>query len=150
MPNKSGGTVLLALGANAAVAVAKNYAVFGLALVVDGLSGARAYHQTGQEARARGRTVAQHIKLSPDPSGKTVVSEDSVATIVNVLGISATAAQHATKQPLWDGVAALMIMACSYLWHLPSPALIKSAHRRGRGTGRRAADCRLSRTTRRR
>jgi cation diffusion facilitator family transporter len=87
-----------------------NYAVFGFALAVDGISGIRAYHQTRQEARARGRTVAQQIKLSPDPSVKTVVSEDSVAVIGNLLGISATAAQQVTNQPLWDGVAALMIM----------------------------------------
>jgi hypothetical protein len=133
MPNKSGGMVLLAVGANAAVAVAKNYAVFGLALVVDGLSGARAYHQTHQEPRARGRTVAQHIKLSPDPSVKTVVSEDSVAITGNVLGISATAAQHATKQPLWDGVAALMIMGMLIFVALALARRNKNLlHRRGR------------------
>lgn len=88
-----------------------NYAVFSFALVVDGISGIRAYRQTRHEARDRGRTFTQHIKLSPDPSVKTVVSEDSVAIIGNLLGIAATAAQQATGQPLWDGVAALLIMA---------------------------------------
>lgn len=87
-----------------------NYGVFGFALVIDGISGIRAYRQTRQEARDRGRTLTQHIKLSPDPSVKTVVSEDSVAVIGNLLGIAATAAEQITRQPLWDGVAALIIM----------------------------------------
>lgn len=88
-----------------------NYAVFGIALVLDGASAVRGYRQTYQEARARGRTIAQHIKLSPEPSVKTVVSEDTVAVIGNVLGLTATALQQVTRQPLWDGVAALMIMS---------------------------------------
>lgn len=88
-----------------------NYAVFGLALVVDGISGIRAYRQTRREARDRGRTFTQHIKLSPDPSVKTVVSEDTVAVIGNLLGIAATVAQQVTGRSLWDGVAALIIMA---------------------------------------
>ncbi|MBO0864014.1 MAG: cation diffusion facilitator family transporter, partial [Mycobacterium sp.] len=88
-----------------------NYAVFGFALVVESISGIRAYRQTRQEARDRGRTFTEHVKLSPDPSVKTVVSEDSVAVIGNLLGISATVAHHVTGQPLWDGVAALLIMA---------------------------------------
>lgn len=88
-----------------------NYAVFGLALVVDGISGIRAYRQTRREARDCGRTLTQHIKLSPDPSVKTVVSEDTVAVIGNLLGVAATAARQVTGRPLWDGVAALIIMA---------------------------------------
>lgn len=87
-----------------------NYAVFGLALVVEGISAVRAYRQTRHEAQQRGRSLARHIKLSPDPSVKAVVSEDTVSVIGNVLGIAATAAQQATNQPLWDGVAALLIM----------------------------------------
>lgn len=87
-----------------------NYAVFGIALVAEGISAVRAYTQTRHEAQKRGRSLARHIKLSPDPSVKAVVSEDTVSVIGNVLGIAATAAQQATNQPLWDGVAALIIM----------------------------------------
>jgi hypothetical protein len=87
-----------------------NYAVFGLALVVEGLSRARAYQQTRQEPRARGRTVAQRIKLNPDPSVKTVVTR-TASRSSGMCWVSLR--QHLSrqrKQPLWDGVAALQIM----------------------------------------
>jgi cation diffusion facilitator family transporter len=88
-----------------------NYAVFGAAAILEGISWIRAYRQTRQEANRLGRSVARHIKLSPDPNVKTVVSEDTVAVAGNLLGIGGTALQQITDQPLWDGVAALMIMA---------------------------------------
>lgn len=88
-----------------------NYAVFGIALLFEGASWVRAYRQTREEAHQLGRTFAQHIKLSPDPCVKTVASEDTVAVIGNVLGIASTAAQQITDQPMWDGIAALAIMA---------------------------------------
>jgi divalent metal cation (Fe/Co/Zn/Cd) transporter len=87
------------------------YLIFGVALVFEGLSGLRAYRQTRAEARQLNRTVPRHIRLSPDPTVKTVVSEDAVAVVGNVLGIAATAARQITGQSLWDGVAALGIMA---------------------------------------
>lgn len=87
------------------------YLVFGVALVFEGLSGLRAYRQTRAEARQLNRSVPRHVRLSPDTSVKTVVSEDAVAVVGNVLGIAATAARQITGQSLWDGVAALVIMA---------------------------------------
>jgi len=88
-----------------------NYAVFGAAIVFEGVSWIRGYRQTRQQAERHGRGIAEHIKHTPDPNVKTVVSEDTVAVAGNVLGIGATALQQATDQPLWDGVAALIIMA---------------------------------------
>lgn len=88
-----------------------DYAVFGFAAIVEFVSWVRAYRQTKREATERGRSFSQHIKLSPDPSVKTVASEDTVAILGDLLGIAATAIQQITGQPLWDGVAALVIMA---------------------------------------
>lgn len=78
-----------------------------------GSSWIRGYRQTRQEARRLGRSFAEHMKLSPNPDVKmkTVVSEDSVAVVGNALGIGATALQQLTDEPLWDGVAALIILA---------------------------------------
>jgi cation diffusion facilitator family transporter len=88
-----------------------NYAVFGAATLFEGISWVRAYRQTRQEANRLRRSIAQHIKHSPDPNVKTVVSEDTVAMAGNVLGIGGTALHQLTGQPLWDGLTALMIMA---------------------------------------
>lgn len=88
-----------------------NYVVFGAAILFEGSSWIRGYRQTRQEARRLGRSFAEHIKLSPNPNVKTIVSEDSVAVAGNALGIAATVAQQLTDEPLWDGVAALIVMA---------------------------------------
>lgn len=86
------------------------YIVFGFAAVVEGVSWVRAYRQTRGEAREQSRSLIQYIRLSLDPNVKTVASEDTVAVIGDVLGLAATGAQQATGQPLWGGVAALIIM----------------------------------------
>jgi cation diffusion facilitator family transporter len=87
-----------------------NYIVFGFAAIAEAVSWIRAYRQTRAEAKAQNRSLSQHIRLSPDPSVKTVASEDTVAVIGDVLGLAATGLQQLTGQPLWDGVAALVIM----------------------------------------
>lgn len=87
-----------------------NYIVVGFAAIAEAVSWIRAYRQTRAEAKAQNRSLSQHIRLSPDPSVKTVASEDTVAVIGDVLGLAATGLQQLTGQPLWDGVAALVIM----------------------------------------
>ena len=87
-----------------------NYLVFGFAAVAEAASWIRAYRQTRAEANEQNRSLSQHIRLSPDPTVKTVASEDTVAVIGDVLGLTATGLQQLTGQPLWDGVAALVIM----------------------------------------
>jgi hypothetical protein len=87
-----------------------NYLVFGFAAIAEATSWIRAYRQTRAEANAQNRSLSQHIRLSPDPTVKTVASEDTVAVIGDVLGLAATGVQQLTGQPLWDGVAALLIM----------------------------------------
>ncbi len=87
-----------------------DYIVFGFAAAVETVSWVRAYRQTRSEAEQAGRNLRQHVRLSPDPSVKTVASEDTVAVIGDVLGLGATGVQQLTGQPLWDGVASLMIM----------------------------------------
>jgi cation diffusion facilitator family transporter len=88
-----------------------NYVVFGFAALIEGVSWVRAFRQTRGEARARHRSVVRHIRMSSDPSAKTVASEDTVAVIGDLLGLAATGLQQATGQTFWDGVAALIIMA---------------------------------------
>src|SRR5690348_13066666 len=57
------------------------FAVLALALVLEGASLIRAGRQTRGEAREAQRPFARHIRVSRDPTTKTVVFEDSAAVI---------------------------------------------------------------------
>ncbi|MDX6312290.1 MAG: hypothetical protein QOF44_1754, partial [Streptomyces sp.] len=59
------------------------YAVLALSLVLEGTSLRKAFLQVRGEAKAANRRLIPFIRRSPDPTVKTVASEDSVA----VLGI---------------------------------------------------------------
>ncbi|MDP9341945.1 MAG: hypothetical protein M3Q23_07545 [Actinomycetota bacterium] len=55
--------------------------VLGISFVAEGISWLRAYRQTRREASDAGLPVLEFVRISPDPTVKTVLLEDSAAVI---------------------------------------------------------------------
>lgn len=88
------------------------YAVYGvlvLSVFFEGASLRKAVTQVRGEAGRANRNVFDYIRLSPDPTVKTVASEDSVAVVgILVAGIG-TALHQVTGIVAYEGVASLII-----------------------------------------
>jgi len=85
------------------------YAILGFSLVAEGISLARAVHQSRGEARDAGRGLLEFVRRSRDPTTKTVVFEDTAAVIGVVIALGGVAASQVTGNPAWDGVASIAI-----------------------------------------
>ena len=86
-----------------------NYLIIGVALVAEGVSWVRAVRQLHQEAGRADRGMVEHVRLSSDPSVKTVASEDSAAIVGLVLAGAGLALHQRTGHGWWEGVAAAAI-----------------------------------------
>src|SRR6185369_3580861 len=69
----------------------------------------KAVTQVRQEARHANRGVLTFVLRSPDPTVKTVASEDSVAVIGALATAAGTVLHQITGVEAWEGVAALVI-----------------------------------------
>jgi cation diffusion facilitator family transporter len=87
------------------------YAVLVVALVLEGLSLAKALRQVRSEAAQAHRRSMDFIRRSPDPTVKTVASEDTVAVVGVLIALVGTLLHQVTGDELWDGVASLLIAA---------------------------------------
>jgi cation diffusion facilitator family transporter len=87
------------------------YGLLTLAVLAEGVSLARAMHQIRAEAHARGHTTREHLRISRDPTTKTVVFEDSAAVIGNIVAIAGVALHEITGRGAFEGAAALIIAA---------------------------------------
>ena len=87
------------------------YAVLALALVLEGTSLAKALRQVRREAARARRSVVRFVLRSPDPTVKTVASEDSVAVIGVFVAAAGTALHQVTGNEVWDGIASFVIAA---------------------------------------
>jgi cation diffusion facilitator family transporter len=85
------------------------YVILGLALVFEGASLARAVRETREEARRRGRGFLEHIRVSKDPTTKTVVLEDSAAVLGALAALAGVALAQVTGHGWWEAVSALVI-----------------------------------------
>lgn len=85
------------------------YLVLGLSLVLEGTSLRKAFLQVRQEAQAAHRRLIPFVLRSPDPTVKTVASEDSVAVLGIFTALAGTALHQITGHEYWDGVASLTI-----------------------------------------
>jgi cation diffusion facilitator family transporter len=85
------------------------YAVLGLAAVLEGLSLLRAVRQVRQEATRAGRGALEHVVKSADPAVKTVASEDSIAVFGVVVAALGIALHQITGRGAWEGVASTLI-----------------------------------------
>jgi cation diffusion facilitator family transporter len=86
-----------------------SYAVLGVAFVAEAVSWLRALHQVRREAEARSRSLVDHVRLSPDPTVKTVLSEDSAALAGILLAAGGIGLHQLTGAAYWDGVAAIAV-----------------------------------------
>ncbi len=87
------------------------YAVLGLSVVFEGSSLLKALRQVRGEAAAAGRRLVPYVIRSPDPTVKTVASEDSAAVLGIGIAAAGTALHQVTGNDAWEGVASLVIAA---------------------------------------
>ena len=73
-----------------------SYIVLGLSFLFEGASWLKAVRQLRGEADAQGRGFFEHLKITPDPTAKTVAFEDTAALIGIVL---AAAGSRCTTSP---------------------------------------------------
>jgi cation diffusion facilitator family transporter len=86
-----------------------SYVVLGVAFVLEGISWWRAFRQLRSEAHEEDRRVLEHVRLSSDPTVKTVFSEDTAALIGLVLAAAGLALHQLTGNAYWDAGAAIAI-----------------------------------------
>ncbi len=85
------------------------FAVLALAVVLEGSSLLRAARQTRGEAERRQRSFARHIRVSRDPTTKTVVFEDSAAVAGVLLAAAGLGLTQLTGDAVYDGAASVLI-----------------------------------------
>lgn len=87
------------------------YIVLGVAAVLEGTSLAQAIRQVRNEKAKDRLPLHLYLRHSDDPTVKTVLYEDSAALIGLLLAFAGLGLTQLTGNPLWDGVASLLIGA---------------------------------------
>lgn len=88
---------------------AVGYVVLALGFVIECVSWTKALRQVRSEATADGSTIQYYLRVSDDPTVKTVLLEDTAALIGLVLAFAGVGLHQLTGQSLWDGLASLLI-----------------------------------------
>ncbi|MEP6852219.1 MAG: cation diffusion facilitator family transporter [bacterium] len=86
-----------------------SYAVLALAFLLEGSSLIKALRQLDGEAKSRQRGLVEEIRKSPDPTVKTVASEDSAAVTGLVLAALGLALHQLTGSSVYDAIASIAI-----------------------------------------
>jgi cation diffusion facilitator family transporter len=86
-----------------------SYAVLFVSFLAEGTSWLKAVRQLRGEAREAGRGLMEHVRLSSDPTVKTVFSEDTAALIGLVLAAAGLGLHQLTGRAFWDAAAAIAI-----------------------------------------
>ena len=86
-----------------------SYAVLLISFLAEGTSWLKAVRQLRSEARETGRGLIEHVRLSSDPTVKTVFSEDTAALVGLVLAALGLGLHQLTGQAFWDAGAAIAI-----------------------------------------
>ncbi|MFI9811032.1 cation diffusion facilitator family transporter [Saccharothrix variisporea] len=85
------------------------YVVLAIAFALESVSWTQAVRQVRREARTEGRSVLAFLRVSDDPTVKTVFMEDSAALTGLLLAFAGLGLHHLTGSSVWDGVASLLI-----------------------------------------
>ena len=85
------------------------YLVLGVSLLAEGSSWLRAVLQLHGEAKEAGHGTLTHIRLTRDPTVKTVFFEDSAAVVGLLLAGVGVGLHHLTGEAAYDGAAAIAI-----------------------------------------
>src|SRR4051812_8091702 len=86
-----------------------SYVVLALSFVFEGVSWLKAVRQLGREADDLDRGFFEHLRITPDPTAKTVAFEDTAALVGIVLAALGITLHHVTDQGHWDGLASIAI-----------------------------------------
>jgi cation diffusion facilitator family transporter len=86
-----------------------SYIVLGLGVVFEGTSWWRAVKQLSGEAEEHDRGFFEHLRITSDPTAKTVAFEDTAALVGLVLAAVGITLHHLTGQGFWDGTASILI-----------------------------------------
>jgi cation diffusion facilitator family transporter len=87
------------------------YAILGLSLVLEGGSLVKALRQVVREAATARRRVLTYVVRSPDPTVKTVASEDTIAVLGVLVALAGTIAHQVTGSNVYDAVSSIVIGA---------------------------------------
>lgn len=85
------------------------YVVLAIAFALESVSWTQAVRQVRRGARAEGRSMLAFLRVSDDPTVKTVLLEDSAALVGLLLAFGGLGLHQLTGSSLWDGVASLAI-----------------------------------------
>ena len=85
------------------------FAVLALGVVLEGSSLLRAVRQTKADATRRQRAFRRHVRVSRDPTTKTVVFEDTAALIGIALAALGLGLSTITENSVYDGAASVAI-----------------------------------------
>src|SRR6195952_925390 len=86
-----------------------SYVVLGFSFLFEGTSWLKAVRQLNREAGEKGRGFFEHLRITPDPTAKTVAFEDTAALVGIVLAAGGITLHHITGQGFWDGLASIAI-----------------------------------------
>ena len=85
------------------------YVVLALSFLFEGTSSAQGRAAAQRRGRGAGARVLRHLKITNDPTAKTVAFEDTAALIGIVLAAVGITLHHLTGQGFWDGLASVLI-----------------------------------------
>jgi cation diffusion facilitator family transporter len=86
-----------------------SYIVLAVSFVLEGSSLLKAVRQVRGAAKERNISARQYLRHTTDTTVKAVTFEDSAALVGLVLAALGLFLEHITGDPLWDGVAAILI-----------------------------------------
>ena len=85
------------------------FLVLGLSFAMEGVSWTRAVRQIRYEQAQEGLQFLEYLRLTDDPTVKTVFLEDTAALIGLLLAFAGVGLHMLTGSALWDGLASLLI-----------------------------------------
>jgi cation diffusion facilitator family transporter len=85
------------------------YIVLGVSFVLEGASWLKAVRQVRKAARRWRVSPGRYLSRTTDTTVKAVTFEDSAALVGLVLAAAGLFLEHVTGDPVWDGVAAILI-----------------------------------------
>jgi len=85
------------------------YVVLGVSFLLEGASWLKAVRQVRRSARRWGTTWRRYLAETSDTTVKAVTFEDSAALVGLVLAALGLFLEQVTGDPLWDGLAAILI-----------------------------------------
>ena len=85
------------------------YSVLGLSAVIEGTSWQQALRQVLREKKELQLSLARYLRLSDDPTVKSVLFEDTAALLGLAFAAVGVVLHQETGSSVWDGIASIMI-----------------------------------------